>query len=501
MTTRAAAAAVIALAACAASAHAAERVVADDWYAVRLNGTHAGSVHTRVVADDATRRTVTTTETKLLLARAGSEIELVLASRVEEDAAGRVVAFGTRQKVAASETTTSGVVDGATIRLRQDAGTSELAYPEGALGPAALDRAVLAAGFAPDTVTRLRAFATESPAQASDVAYRVLATEPLRAAGHAGDATLHRVEVTEDAARGRTRTLWLDDAGRLQASRGELVGVGRMETERTTEERACAAPTAVDVLATSFVAPDRTIHEPRGRRHAVLRLARRDGSRFDAHPPEDAGQSVRRADDDAALEVTIDVWWARDGFRAFRRPVQDASLERYLQATPWLETADLDVRALSAIAVGAEADALACTRRIEQFVRRYVLDKTLDVGFATAAETARSRRGDCSEHALLAAALARAAGLPSRVVLGLAYLEPDAAPGVGRRGAFGYHMWAEVLVAADTWVPMDPALGGFDATHLALAKSDLAAGTGTSQLTGPVVDAIRDLRIEVVEVR
>ena len=43
----------------------------------------------------------------------------------------------------------------------------------------------------------------------------------------------------------------------------------------------------------------------------------------------------------------------------------------------------------------------------------------------------RNRVGDCNEHAVLVAALARAAGVPARMEVGLVYL----------RGRFYYHAW------------------------------------------------------------
>jgi len=64
--------------------------------------------------------------------------------------------------------------------------------------------------------------------------------------------------------------------------------------------------------------------------------------------------------------------------------------------------------------------------------------------------------GDCNEHAVLLAALGRAAGLPTRVVAGTVYLE----------GFFYYHAWCEVWLGR--WVPIDPAFDQFpaDATHI-----------------------------------
>ncbi|HEY6874705.1 MAG TPA: transglutaminase-like domain-containing protein [Geobacteraceae bacterium] len=78
-------------------------------------------------------------------------------------------------------------------------------------------------------------------------------------------------------------------------------------------------------------------------------------------------------------------------------------------------------------------------------------------------ETLRAKRGDCRSRALLYVALARAAGIPTRLVAGLVY--------VGGKG-FLYHCWAESRVGE--WVAVDPNLGQVpaDATHIKLAEGE-----------------------------
>jgi transglutaminase-like putative cysteine protease len=74
-----------------------------------------------------------------------------------------------------------------------------------------------------------------------------------------------------------------------------------------------------------------------------------------------------------------------------------------------------------------------------------------DRSFDMASQVARNRRGDCTEFAVLTAALARAAGLPARVVLGVALVPEDA-----RLGAYG-HAWAEID-GGNGWQVADAAL-------------------------------------------
>jgi hypothetical protein len=106
-------------------------------------------------------------------------------------------------------------------------------------------------------------------------------------------------------------------------------------------------------------------------------------------------------------------------------------------------------------------------QRIETFVRGFIRKKNLDVGYASALEVARKPEGDCTEHAVLVAALGRALGIATRVVDGLAYT-----PGfAGKDQVFVPHAWAQAFVDG-RWQSFDAALLGFDAGHIALAIGD-----------------------------
>jgi transglutaminase-like putative cysteine protease len=72
------------------------------------------------------------------------------------------------------------------------------------------------------------------------------------------------------------------------------------------------------------------------------------------------------------------------------------------------------------------------------------LTKSAVIGIPSAAEVLRTRTGDCNEHAVLTVALLRAAGVPARVVTGIAHME----------GNFYYHAWVEYW--DDAWVAADP---------------------------------------------
>ena len=75
---------------------------------------------------------------------------------------------------------------------------------------------------------------------------------------------------------------------------------------------------------------------------------------------------------------------------------------------------------------------------------KYINNKSLSVGYASAAEVVESRQGDCSEFAVLTAALCRAVGIPAQVAVGVAYVQDF----MGLEG-FGGHAWAQAYVGTD----------------------------------------------------
>jgi len=126
---------------------------------------------------------------------------------------------------------------------------------------------------------------------------------------------------------------------------------------------------------------------------------------------------------------------------------------------------------------------------LQEYVRRFIRNKDLNVGYASALEVAKHPEGDCTEHAVLLAALGRALGIPTRVVDGLAYTERYA----GMDHVFVPHAWAQAWVDGH-WQSFDAALPGFDAGHIALS-----AGDGDPWRFFSGMDTLGRLRIDRVE--
>ena len=105
---------------------------------------------------------------------------------------------------------------------------------------------------------------------------------------------------------------------------------------------------------------------------------------------------------------------------------------------------------------------------------------------SNAVETLKNRAGDCTEHSVLTAALARAAGIPALVEAGLVY----------QRGKFYYHAWnAFWLPAWGGWVTGDAALNQFpaDVTHLRLVRGEAEKQLDLMGVVGSIKLEIKDM--------
>ena len=155
---------------------------------------------------------------------------------------------------------------------------------------------------------------------------------------------------------------------------------------------------------------------------------------------------------------------------------------------------------------------------LRDLVHSHISSKHLSTAYASASETARTGSGDCTEHAVLLAALVKARGLPARVCHGLVYVEQggsaisgreadaedpdddelgervvqanvgadgsvggggaDGAGGGGEgeaaatKGQFGWHMWSQAMVNG-RWIDLDATL------HVPYSVGHVLVGTSS----------------------
>lgn len=282
---------------------------------------------------------------------------------------------------------------------------------------------------------------------------------------------------------------WCDSSGEILKSRSEPLG---LEAYRATRAAVFAEPDTaeLDLLPQMLVKLAEPFPQPHHTKFARYRVRLETGNPAQAFI-SDTTQAVKPLDEHAA-EVTV--WAVRPG-AITGNPTASPEEPSADDLTPnnFIESNHPRITALAEKAAAAEADSWKIATALERFVHQYVVRKDFTQVFATAAEVAQSQAGDCTEHAVLLAALLRARRIPARVVVGLVYLEAAQ--------AFGYHMWTEAFLAG-RWIPLDSILAqeGLGAAHLKLGRSNLKS-ENIADLFLPVLQLLGGLKIELLEAR
>lgn len=181
---------------------------------------------------------------------------------------------------------------------------------------------------------------------------------------------------------------------------------------------------------------------------------------FSDTPPSTTEQTVTPINGGVEITVCTDC--------APETSLSPALLNTYLQTNYWLASDNAIFHTTVDDVLGERnISPAAKMRRLSHFVSRHMNSEATYSGYATALEAYHSKQGDCTEHALLLASLARAAGIPSRVVFGLAYNNERF---LGRKYVFVPHAWVQAWTG-EQWQSFDSGLGRFTAGHIALGIS------------------------------
>lgn len=283
-----------------------------------------------------------------------------------------------------------------------------------------------------------------------------------------------------------TMDLYLNDAGETIKVTTPLLG---MEAYSVSEEEAKRELGTGEVdLAIGTLLKVEPIEAPHDAREIVYRI-RVDGTNPVELFAQGGTQDVDAVND---REIKLTVRSLRPGERAALRR-DHAPGKEFLKPTRYLEA---DAPLIRELATGAATNLNRPTDiaiAFEKFVHELVEEKDFSTSMATALETARNRSGDCTEHAVLLAALLRAQSIPSRVAIGFVYSAQHA--------AFVGHMWTEAWLDG-AWVPLDATLarGGIGAGHIKVADSSLAdAGNTPVAEFIPLIHILGRTTIEVLD--
>lgn len=467
----------------------------ESWQIMLMEGQEAGWVHTRT--ETVPEGIATTSETSLRLLRMGKPIEIAQSVTIVENAAGQIVRMESSSQLAGQPTVQSGVVkDGRIEVTTKTVGPerhSSMEWPEDCPGPEEVKRRLLATGFKPGATVTFFQFSFElgAPMEQSNQIVREEQVDLGK-----GPRKLVRVRTSYEEPAMPEQTSWLDETGEAVKTSTSMIGlkIETVETDREHVERLKGGGATAEIFDQSMIKANVRLPRPRALDSIRYRVRPKtvEGARATLHIAESERQRFEGKEQDDGSRVLVVDARVPPASRAQKVGLPVAGdLAEFLEPNPLIQSDDAELAAFALQRVAGETDAWRAAQKLERAVYDRIRNKNMGTAFASALEAFRTCEGDCSEHAVLLAALCRAAGIPSRVAMGLVY--------VG--GMFGGHAWAEVSIDGK-WYGLDGTLGrgSADPTHIELGATSLKDGNFQKGMLG-VVSSLGLFDLEILGFR
>ncbi|MFC1765940.1 transglutaminase family protein, partial [Planctomycetota bacterium] len=426
-------------------------------------------IHERAIVGNEVK---TTDITKLTIDRMGMRLSVTQTEVHVETRDGKPLRFESVQDMSTMASRTTGKIlpDGKLEISSQSAGqmqTQVVAWPEGAVLAEGMRLATVRQELTPGHTFSVKAY-VPSLSQALDMHMTVKEEQNVDLLGRI-------VRLTEVESRNQmplvgemVSTTFVDEQLRPQKTVMSVMGF-QIEMIACAKSVALSEVENVDLIDRMLVPSPKPLRDVFKKKAIAYRLrpTNKDGQ---VKIPNTDNQSVQTTPDGRLVLTVRPVVPAAGG--TFPYTGQDPQIRAALKSNAVLQCQHPAIEKLVKQAVGDTQDTAQAARNIEAFVADYIESKDLSIGYASAAEVAQSRQGDCTEHAVLTAALCRAAGIPAQVAVGIAYVETFA----GREHVFGGHAWTQAYVE-DRWIGLDAAFkgtgrGGYGPGHIALATGD-----------------------------
>ncbi len=273
--------------------------------------------------------------------------------------------------------------------------------------------------------------------------------------------------------KGATQYSWIDDNGDVLIEEGVL----GMRLEKTFKQDALhgmpiqAGP---DVAALASVASNVVFDAPADLKMLKVRIS---GISFNSILLEGDRQSVSNDLVMIQKEVLTDL------------PKLDAAQvaagkeKAYLIPSMFVQSDHPDIINTMTVIVSQDDAPFVKARKIINWIQQNIKKQPV-LSLPDALSTLKNRIGDCNEHAVLAAALLRAAGIPARVESGLVYMD----------GRFYYHAWNRMYLGK--WITADSVFGQIpaDVTHIRFSIGAQEAQVDLLSLLGRVSVEVVDYK-------
>ena len=461
----------------------------DNWYSVSIDGAKAGWAHEIVEVESETNTIKSTKVQNMTLSRDGMEISISVSSSFVESQDGKPISVHSTQEAMGMVQETIWEFGEEELKMTTVAGgdpivktvplpkekwltpqsVKRMFIQKMAVGTNAITYQTMAPELGPTVITVVM---TKKGEKKQDV----LGTEKMVIAW---ETVNDRMPIVG--------TEFYTLAG-LSVGSSMNAGFGAIETAIMSKYDALSPVNEVPELMVSlFVVPNKPI--PSDASKLTMRIkTKKDGTKVDL---PSVGMQKATSNEDGSATLVVDL---EAPIRATKEELVD---EKYLGASAICDGTDdavitIATEALAALPVDASVNAKALALRSK--IHEYIDEKNMSTAFGSASQTARSKEGDCSEHAVLLCGVLRAAGIPSRGVMGMVYV-----PGIGGpNGVFGWHMWSQALIDGK-WIDLDATLATpYSVGHIATITSSLSDEDFGAEMAC-MLPTIGNLEVEIID--
>ncbi|MBM79793.1 MAG: hypothetical protein CMJ78_04280 [Planctomycetaceae bacterium] len=463
----------------------------DSWQVIYIGKDRVGYARTvqRETEVDGQTLIVMNSESHMTLKRFGQTIRFIQVLQTTETKDGDWLSFVSEMRnPPAKPNRTVGTIKDNKLTLEEtiNGRTSKrtIDWSRDLKAPGYQDRMLMDPPIKPGETRKFRTFETQFK-QPTDI--KVKADDYRNVKNHEGkNIKALKLAMTQSILPQMTVTVYMDEKGNSIKTETPFLGTS-LVTFTVPKEVALEeiAGSELDLAVGTLIEVPR-IENAHSRKKVVYRVIT---------PDEDAtkylvtgeSQKVRKVSEEVA-EVTV------ISLRPDANPRNVKTDDEFLESSRFLQSKDSEVVRHADRAAGGEVNATKIALKMEKYVRDKITEKNFSTAMASAGEVARSLEGDCTEHACLLAAMLRAKRIPSRVAVGMVYVD--------RLSKFGGHMWTEAYLGGK-WIPLDATLGkgGIGAGHIKLAQSSFSDDEPSPMTTFvPLINILGKMKIEVVSV-
>jgi hypothetical protein len=364
-----------------------------------------------------------------------------------------------------------GVIDGKklllTLHSQGTPQTQEIMMTEKPYFPEAVEEVIRKKGLKPGDEIRIPYF--DPTTQSSTLAHiKMVGSESVDVRGENKTGTRVEIEYM-----GLQSIMWLDEHFKLIKESSPAMGLEMIPLTREQALTEIEPADVFDLLTFFAVRLDTPVKNLSSLSSITLELNNISSEDLDL---EDDYQRVMSAQ---PLIVQIDRAQV-DGLPAITLPIQEHS--EYLAPSVYVQCNDSRIIKKAKEFAHGSTDAKDVAARLVHGVYSY-LRKNPTASLPSAIDVLATREGDCNEHAILFAALARALGIPTKIYVGLVNLDGS---------AYFYHAWCAVWL--DAWVPVDPTFDQFpaDVAHLKLKEGEIAEQAKVLKVVGNLNIVLRN---------